>query len=115
MNDFTAFQDNFRALMDARGYSREEIAKGCGFQKITVSRYRNASEYAPSLKHVIAIAKFFNVSLEWLLGISQKQSGGAQELVDLYSLATPDDRHVVDSVLKKDQEVLNNDLRGADE
>jgi len=102
--DFTIFKQNLRHFMESRGYTIQGLAEDVELPSATISRYLSGDR-TPDLKYVIKLAEFFDVSVDWLLGLSgDKYDVMPQELQDvatLYSLATPDDRRVVQAVLNK--------------
>lgn len=105
--DFTIFQRRLRELLDNRGIMSQQVAEDTGISKITLSRYLN-NHREPDLKYVVALAQYFNVSIEWILGLSgdkfETLPPEIQEFVHLFSLASPDDRRVIEAVLSKYRE-----------
>ena len=73
----TPFAANIRKLMDERAVTQDVLAKAIGKTRQTVSQYANGIS-EPSYEALIKIANFFNVSVDYLLGItdisSQNQS-----------------------------------------
>ena len=64
--------------------------------------------YEPELKYVVRLARYFGVSVDWLLGLSNDRyealPAEVREFATLYALASPDDRTIVETVLKKYRE-----------
>ena len=60
--------ERLRRLRREQGMSQEELATIIGVYKSAVSHYENNKD-SPSDKIKIAIAKYFNVSMDYLLGI----------------------------------------------
>ena len=54
------------------------------------------------------LADFFDVSLDWLLGLSGERYNvmpqEIQDVADLYEVASPEDRRVIQAVLNKYRE-----------
>lgn len=102
--DFTIFQTRLRELMDSRGLSMKALAEHANTTSATVSRYLSSNR-TPDLAYIVKLAEFFGVSVDWLLGLDDDRYAPLpkeyKELVDLYSVATPDDRRVVQAVLSK--------------
>lgn len=105
--DYSVFKKNLRDLIDSRGMMVVQVADETGISKITLSRYLNGHRI-PDLEYVIRLAKFFNVSVDWMLGLTGEKFDilppDIQSLVNLYSVASPDDRKVVEAVLSKYRE-----------
>ena len=92
--DFTAFKKNLRDLIESRGlYAKDIAAEGVR---------------EPELKYVVRLARYFGVSVDWLLGLSNDRYEAVptevREFATLYALASPDDRTIVETVLKKYRE-----------
>lgn len=102
--DFTIFRTNLRELMDSRGLSMKALAEQVNTTPATVSRYLS-SERTPDLAYVVKLAEFFGVSIGWMLGLEEDRYATLpeeyQQLINLYSKAAPDDRMVIQAVLKK--------------
>ena len=60
--------ERLKELRKAKGIKQEELAEIIGVQKSTVSLYE-LSKNDPSDKVKITIAKFFNISLDYLIGV----------------------------------------------
>ena len=105
--DFNIFQKRLRDLIDGRGKLVQEVAEDTGISKITLSRYLN-NHREPDLKYVVALAQYFGVSIEWILGLNDERYDvlppETQEIVHLFSLASYDDRRVIEAVLSKYRE-----------
>lgn len=105
--DYTSFRDNLRALMDSRGFTINGLGAEIGVSAATISRYLSGKR-APDLPYVIKISTFFNVSIDWLLGINGDKFDvmpkEIQDVAYLYSVSTPDDRRVIQAVLSKYRE-----------
>lgn len=65
----TPFAANIRKLMDERAITQDVLAKAIGKTRQTVSQYANGIS-EPSYETLIKIANFFNVSIDYLLGVS---------------------------------------------
>ena len=103
--DFTAFRSNLTILMESRGYSsNNSLSADLGVPAGTISRWKTGDR-APDLEYVIRLAEFFGVSIDWLLGFEQDRYSSlpqeSQNLLNLYALASEDDRAVIKTVLAK--------------
>lgn len=102
--DYTVFRTNLKSLIDSRGKYAKEVADELGMTHATLSRYLNGVRN-PEMSYVIKIAKTFGVSIDWLLGLDNDKGAKypyeIKEVADLYSLASNDDRNVIQAVLEK--------------
>ena len=67
------FKNRFRELVDAQGISKTNCAKQIG---ISYKTLKNIYEYGKSnrLRILIQIADFFNVSADYILGLSDDKT-----------------------------------------
>lgn len=102
--NFAVFQNNLRDLIKSHNMTIKSLASEIHISHISLSRYLN-DHRDPDLRYVVALASYFNVSVDWLLGLSWDKyeilAPDVQELVDCYCVASSDDRMVVDAVLSK--------------
>ena len=104
--DNRAFVDNLSYLLDSRGMSYARAAEKIGTVTApTLCRYISGQRN-PELSIACDIAKAFDVSLDWLVGMDRAVEKGVlspeqKALLDAYAIATPDDRKIVDTVLEK--------------
>ncbi len=105
--NYEDFRLRLGSLMASHGLNRSELSDATGIARPTVSRYLSGDRQ-PDLPYIIKLAEYFNVSIDWLLGIGEdryeKMPADVVEFVRLYSLATPDDRMVIKAVLQKYKE-----------
>lgn len=66
------FHERFKALRDASGKTQAKIAEDLGMTPQALSYYANGRE--PSYDTLIAIAKYFGVTTDYLLGVSDHKS-----------------------------------------
>lgn len=102
--DYSAFRENLRRLVEGTSKTQAEVAEELGMSAPTLNRYLVAKR-TPDLPYVVQIANHFNVSIDWLLGLTGEKYNvlpkEVQEIADLYQAATKDDRRVVEAVLNK--------------
>ena len=109
--DFPAFNDNLKRLLERFGKTPAEVADETGITRATLSRYLSGNR-SPELKYVVILADYFKVTIDSMLGrspisdademfLSQTLTPEAIEVGELYQLATPADRGVVNAVLKR--------------
>lgn len=69
------FSTNFYQLRTSNGYTLDSLAKainkakGTNFTKSTFSKWEHGST-EPSFQNIVPVADFFNVSVDWLIGIN---------------------------------------------
>lgn len=91
MNQKT-FTENIRALRKKSNYKQEDVSRILNIQRQTYCNYENASR-TPPLEIVVALAKLYNVSVDYLVCGKDCVSGvpstslrqEEQELLDEYS------------------------------
>lgn len=105
--DYSAFRANLRRLIDVRGFTVKGFAAEVDMTAATLSRYLSGDR-TPDLPYVVRLAQYFNVSIDWLLGLNGElfdvMPKELQDVAKLYSVATLDDRNVVQAVLSKYKE-----------
>lgn len=104
--DYTIFRENLQSLIETRSSSLKALSEEIKVTPATLSRYLSGQR-TPDLPYVVKIATFFNVSIDWLLGLNGDKFDvlpkEVQQIANLYQLASPDDRRVVQAVLAKYQ------------
>ena len=93
------------ALLLERNASQKELASSIHASTGLVTDWKN-NRSTPKMKYICAIADYFGVSVDYLLGRESSAAGmelspAEQELVTCYRLASDDDRAIVDLTLKK--------------
>ncbi len=101
--DWEAFRSNLRSLMEAHGYTGKDLALASGLAPTTVTRY--LTERTPDVTALWRICDTFDVSMDWLVGRETSRYANLPDnikrMADLYSVATKEDRDVIDLILKK--------------
>ena len=79
-----------------------DIPNEIGMTRETVFRYLSGTR-VPDFSHLIAIAVYFRVSLDWLTGIDSvtELKQDEKDILDLLSLATDNDRELIRLILGK--------------
>lgn len=102
--DFSKFRANLTALIEARGLAVVDLGTETNMAPTTIHRYLSGGR-TPDLPNLIRLADFFDVSLDWLLGLSGERYNvmpqEIQDVADLYEVASPEDRRVIQAVLNK--------------
>lgn len=72
MGDFLILAQRIKKLRISLDLTQREFARKAGCTAATLSAYENGSK-SPSLEIVKGIAETFNVSIDWLCGLSDKK------------------------------------------
>lgn len=109
--DYRIFRENLRQLVTGSGKTIQDLAADLNMSTPTLSRYLSGKR-TPDLPYVVRISEYFNISIDWLLGLNGDKFDimppEIQEVATLYAVATKDDRRVVQAVLSKYKEAENN-------
>lgn len=99
-----AFGERLAQLMESYGYTIKTLSEEIGMTPATLSRYTKGGRN-PEISYILTLAEFFQVSVDWLLGLNDDRydslPADMRELVKLYTLASADDRKVIQVVLEK--------------
>ena len=68
-NCYENFRKNLKALLDEHGMNAHSLSTRISVTAATLSRYLHAQRN-PEIQCIYEIAKYFNVSIDWLFGIS---------------------------------------------
>ncbi len=102
--DYTTFRDNLKRLIGSRGLTIKGLAAEMGITTSTLTRYIHGHR-TPELSYIIMLSKYFNVSIDWLVGATDDQFSGlpkeVSEVANLYQVASDSDRLVINAVLDK--------------
>jgi len=78
------FAKRIRELRSNREYSQEELGRLVDVKKQTVTNWEAGNNY-PNPETLIALAKLFNVSTDYLLGVSEEQKPKEKSLGEIMS------------------------------
>ena len=70
MNIVENFKENLKNLRNDAGLGQVELAKKLGVSKGIISLWENGLR-EPSMSSLVSLAKFFNVSIDYLVGIEK--------------------------------------------
>ena len=115
------FPSNLRKLMEETSTTQQVLADALGVQRQTISYYCDGSS-SPNWEGIANISKFFSVSADWLLGLSNVRSTQAdmKSVCDFTGLsegsvnsiiretASTDTRLALEVILSGDNEKLHN-------
>jgi len=72
------FSKILKELRDSKGISQRQLAKEIGISQSSVHAYE-AGEKSPTIDVLLKLAKYFDVSADYLLGLSDKPLEGIPE------------------------------------
>jgi transcriptional regulator with XRE-family HTH domain len=75
------FGDKIKALRLEKGLSQQQLANKLELVRGTISAYEQSTKY-PSVEALIKLCDFFNVSADYLLGLSDNKKIIMSELSD---------------------------------
>ena len=76
------FGNKLKSLRTSKHLSQEKLAQRLGITKSMVSAYETSMRM-PSYEVLIRIARFFNVSIDYLLGIKENESISVTGLTEI--------------------------------
>lgn len=98
------FVERLNSLVKNSQLPITKLSKEVGFTSASLSRYLSGERF-PELKCASMIAKYFNVSLDWMCGLTdyqmQNYSEDLQKVIRLYPIATKSDKAVIHTLLSK--------------
>lgn len=101
---YQAFSERLRLLVESRGTTAKDLSRDSNIPDATIYRYLSGNR-VPKIDNVIALSRYFGVSVDWMLGLSDDKyetwTPATLEVARRYSVASPDDRRVVEAVLEK--------------
>lgn len=101
--NWEVFRANLQKLLDSRGLTATDFARDANMSPGTVLRWMY--ERTPDILAAVITADYFGVSLDWLIGRTDNQYNelpqNIRELADRYSVASQQDKLIVDTLLSK--------------
>lgn len=102
--DYEVFRKRLRQLIDSRSTTVKELSYELNITPATLSRYLSGAR-TPDPLYLVRLSRYFDVSIDWLLGINGDKFDvlpeEVQEIAHLYQVATLNDRRVVKTLLEK--------------
>ena len=101
------FRLRLRELLDEQKWSQKELAEKCGLTAATISRWLSGTN-VPDIQGVVNMSKAFNVTTDYLLGVSSIRNSSDKWLsvekrfiTDMYERARSEDKYVVWALLQR--------------
>lgn len=111
MNSTQAFTNNLKTLLENRGISSKEAARRLGISNSTLSRYLNGLRQ-PDVTYLVKIAIYFDVSTDWLLGLSDSRMthypDDLTKFYDKYMSLPKSDRAIINAVMSRYEDTDDN-------
>lgn len=103
--DYDVFRERLRQLRDSKGLNSQALADYTGMSAAAISRYLSGSRL-PDINAILTFADFFGVRAEWMFGIEsvdryEDVSDEDRKRIDLFKLASENDKAVIDLILSK--------------
>lgn len=73
------FHDTLKNLRESKGYNKRQIAELLGMPYTTYNNYETGTR-EPNSNVLIKLSKFFNVTIDYLLGSEQKKSPTSEDV-----------------------------------
>lgn len=70
-----SIKDTLRGLMNEHGISENELARRTSVKQPTIHRILSGTTEDPRASSLVSISRYFDVSIEYLLGIEDKREG----------------------------------------
>ncbi len=83
MKSVLTIQERLKDLRVERGLSLEELSKETGISSSALSSYENNEDKDISLNSIIALANFYNVSTDYLLGLTEINKSSVSDISEL--------------------------------
>jgi len=74
------FADRLRWLQQEKGLSNAELGKSVGLSHVSIGNFLDGQ--LPKSEHLAALADFFGVSTDWLLGRDKEKETAPEYLID---------------------------------
>ena len=100
--DTTKFRQNLSTLIESNAMNTTQFSYKLGIPPMTIFRYMSGDR-VPSIEYAVKIARYFHVSVDWLLGVQDDPQSITEpsEFAAMYMLASNDDKAVIRSLLVK--------------
>ena len=77
-------QEKLRDIREEKGLKLEELSKEIGISKSALGRYENDEGTEIGYKHICMLAEYYNVSADYLVGLSENRNPVNAEVRDLH-------------------------------
>lgn len=111
-----AFASRLQLLMDEQDMNAADLERATKIKQMTIGRYLK-KERTPNVEYVVTLAKYFGVSVDWLLGVTdtreQEFSEEATEVARLYAKKSKAAQRIILTVLTSpDEDDTEDQTRG---
>lgn len=84
MNVTLTIQEKLKDLRTSRGLNLEQLAEQTGISRSALGQYETAEYKDISHTNIVVLAKFYGVSTDYLLGMTENKSHSNTDLADLH-------------------------------
>ena len=65
------FRERFALVMKDRGITQQQLAAATNISQAAISNYLRGARVMPGVGELVALSRYFGVSMEWLLGVGE--------------------------------------------
>ena len=91
------FYERLQMKIKEKGETVKSTEKQCGMANATIQKWQKQS---PRLENVAKVAKFLNISLDWLVYGEENKSEEEIELLNNYSKLSQRDKKEIQAIIK---------------
>lgn len=70
------FRERLAVALKDRGVTQQQLAEATGVSQAAISNYLRGVRTMPGVEELVSLSSYFQVSLEWLLGLTEVAEGG---------------------------------------
>ena len=98
-NPRKTFAERFKIFRKYKGYNQSQLARILNISRATVSGYETLDRF-PSIEMLVKISRFFNISIDYLVGVD---NGIPIEYADICKLTSKEAKSARNALIKLDQ------------
>lgn len=91
--------NRLRNLRKGKGWTQEEAAKKLGLVRSTYSNYESGKR-EPDFETATGMAKFYGVSVDYLMGNSISSDQAKNALMDAYDRLPQEEKKIIDDMIQ---------------
>lgn len=110
-----SFSKRFKELREGKGLSQEELSKKLNIPRTSVTHYESNDERMPKQQRLNEIADFFGVSVDYLVGRTNKKELNKEEKSFLSDIENTENPLSIDDLINKYTLTVDDKLATKDE